>query len=60
MKRKDLEKLLRANGFYPLRTGHEKGNHDIWTNGKQKEPIPRKREIKEGTASKIIKRCGLK
>jgi predicted RNA binding protein YcfA (HicA-like mRNA interferase family) len=60
MKRRDLEKLLKANGYYPIKDGHDNGGHDIWTNGSHKEPIPRHGEIKEGTASKIIKRCGLK
>jgi predicted RNA binding protein YcfA (HicA-like mRNA interferase family) len=59
MKRRELEKKLRAKGFYPVETGHDNGDHDVWTNGKHKEPIPRHREIKEGTAKKIIKRCGL-
>jgi mRNA interferase HicA len=60
MKRRDLEKILKAKGYYKIRTGHERGNHEIWTNGIHKEPIPRKREIKEGTANMIIKRCELK
>ena len=35
-------------------------NHDIYTNGKNTEPIPRHPEIKEVLAKAIIKRNGLK
>ncbi len=57
MKRKDLVKLLEANGWWLQRSG---SNHDIFTNGKQYEPIPRHSEIKELLAKAIIKRQGLK
>lgn len=57
MKRRDLIKLLKANGYYLKRSG---GNHDIYTNGKQKVPVPRHNEINEFTAKGIIKQLGLK
>ena len=57
MKRRDLIKLLTANGWWLLRTS---GGHDIYTNGKQNEPIPRHNEINEMLAKAIIKRQGLK
>lgn len=57
MKRRDLIKLLESNGWYLKRNG---GNHDIYTNGKDTEPVPRSKEIKEMTAQGIIKRRGLK
>lgn len=57
MKRRDLIKLLEANGWYYKRDG---GSHDIYTNGKDIEPISRQREIKEDVAKAIIKRRGLK
>ena len=57
MKRKDLINKLAQNGWYYLRDG---GNHDIWTNGKYKESIPRHREINELLAKDIIKKYGLK
>ena len=57
MKRKDLIKRFERNGWYFLRDG---GNHDIYTNGKDIEPISRQREINENIAKKIIKRRGLK
>ncbi|MEG0833206.1 MAG: type II toxin-antitoxin system HicA family toxin [Oscillospiraceae bacterium] len=57
MKHRDLIKLLEKNGWYFKREG---GNHDIYTNGKDCEPISRQTEIKEAVAKKIIKRRGLK
>ena len=57
MKRSDLERKLRDNGWWCERHG---GNHDVWTNGKDHETIARHREISEGLAKAIIKRRGLK
>ncbi len=57
MKQKDLIKLLTKNGWYLLRNG---ANHDVYTDGKAMEPIPRHREINEQLAKAIIKRQGLK
>jgi mRNA interferase HicA len=57
MKRRDLEQMLRRNGWELVRHG---GNHDIWKKGDREESIPRHREIKESTAKTIIKRLGLK
>ena len=57
MKRRDLIKLLEKNGWYLKRSG---GNHDIYTNGVDNEPISRQSEIKEDLAKAIIKRRGLK
>lgn len=57
MKRRDLIKLLERNGWYLKRNG---GNHDIYTNGRENEPISRQSEIKEDLAKAIIKRRGLK
>ena len=56
MKRKDLIKLLENNGWYLKRNG---ANHDIYTNGKSTETVPRHSEIKENLAKAIIKRQGL-
>lgn len=56
MKRRDLIKLLEKNGWYLKRNG---GNHDIYTNGRENEPISRQSEIKEDLAKAIIKRRGL-
>lgn len=56
MKRKYLLKLLKKNGWYLKRIG---GNHDIYTNGKEFEPIPRHSEINERLAKEIIKKHGL-
>ncbi|MDO4460666.1 MAG: type II toxin-antitoxin system HicA family toxin [Clostridia bacterium] len=57
MKRKDLIKLLEQNGWYLKRHG---ANHDVYTDGTQKEMIPRHTEVNEQLAQAIIKRRGLK
>lgn len=57
MKRRDLIKLFEKNGWWLLRSG---GNHDIYTNGQQLEPVPRHGEIKENLAKAIIRRQGPK
>lgn len=57
MKRRNLIKLLEKNGWHLLRNG---ANHDIYTNGKRFEPIPRHAEIKEQLAKFIIRKHGLK
>ena len=57
MKRKDLIKMLKDNGWWLLREG---SNHDIYTNGAKMEPIPRHNEINELLAKAIIRRQGLK
>ena len=57
MKTNDLIKLLEQNGWVLQRHG---ANHDVYTNGKAFETIPRHREIKENLAKAIIKRQRLK
>ncbi|MDD3270565.1 MAG: type II toxin-antitoxin system HicA family toxin [Syntrophomonadaceae bacterium] len=57
MKRRDLIKKLTDNGWWLLRQG---ANHDLYTNGKNSEPIPRHREINEMLAKAILRRQGLK
>jgi len=57
MKRRDLIRKLEKNGWWFERHG---GNHDIYTNGKDIEPISHQKEIHERLARKIIKRRGLK
>lgn len=57
VKRADLIKLLRQNGWTLKRNG---ANHDIYTNGKECETIPRHNEISENLAMAIIRRRGLK
>lgn len=57
MKRRDLEKLLKNNGWYFLRSG---SNHDVYTNGNETEALPRHKEINEQLAKAIIRRRGLK
>ena len=57
MKQRDFIKILERNGWFKDREG---GNHIIYTNGKEIEPIPRHKEIAENLAKAIIKRRGLK
>ena len=52
MKQRDLVRQLRDLGWWFLREG---GNHEIWTNGKETEAVPRHREINENTARGILK-----
>jgi hypothetical protein len=54
LKRKDLIAEIFKYGFTLKRHGNE---HDIYTNGKYIEPIPRHTQINEITAGEIIKRC---
>lgn len=53
MKRRKLIKSIEDNGWY---FDHHGTNHDIYTNGKQYEPIPRHPDVNEQTAKDIIKR----
>lgn len=55
MKRKELERKLTKSGWWLLRHG---GNHDIWTDGKLEEPVPRHAEINELLAKKILRKAG--
>lgn len=57
MQRRKLEKLFQKNGWYLLMNG---GNHDIWTNDKEKEQLPRHPEIKETLAKGLKKKHNLK
>ena len=56
MKRRELEKLLKQNGWYQI----EDNKHAKWTDGKNVEMIPKHKEINERLARAIIKRWGLK
>lgn len=57
MKRRDFIKLLERNGWWYKRDG---GDHDIYTNGKEIEPVSRQTELNDILIKKIIKRRGLK
>ena len=56
MKKKELEKRLNKLGWWHHRHG---ANHDVWTNGKINEFIPRHKEVKERLAGKILKKAKL-
>lgn len=53
MKRRDLERTLRQLGWRFLRHGKR---HDVWTDGKREEAIPRHVEINEKLAQTILRR----
>lgn len=57
MKRKDLIRLLKQNGFILAREG---ANHSVYIKDGKMETIPRHKEIDEMLAKTIIKRQGLK
>jgi mRNA interferase HicA len=54
VKRRELEKALRQLGWEFIRHG---GKHDIWTDGKREEAIPRHAEIHEKLAQAILRRA---
>lgn len=58
MKRRDLVKILKVNGFIQVRDG---GDHTIYkAPNKRIVQVPRHREINENTARQILKDAGLK
>ncbi len=54
MKRRDLEGELTKFGWWLERHG---GCHDVWSNGKEFESVPRHGEINEFLAKKILKKA---
>lgn len=56
MKRRELIKLLEANGWHLERHG---GRHDVYTDGVHFEIIPRHPDINELLAKVIIKKWRL-
>lgn len=52
MKKRELEKRLREAGWWLDRHG---SNHDIWTNGKMTNQVPRHAEVNELLAKSIVK-----
>ena len=57
MKRKELIRLFEKAGWRLERNG---ANHDIYTDGKNSEAIPRHSEINEILARMLIKKWKLK
>lgn len=53
MKRRDLLKRFENKGWWKER---DRGNHTIYTNGKEMEAIPRHREINERLAIALIRK----
>lgn len=56
MKRQDLIKLFRQNGWRLKRQGHD---HEIWEKNSQIEMIPRHSNINERLAKALIHKWGL-
>lgn len=56
LKRNELIRKLEQGGFSFERHG---GNHDIYIRGKEKETIPRHKEINEQLAKAILRKWGL-
>ena len=54
MKRRELERILRQLGWKFLRHG---GKHDVWTDEKREEAIPRHTEIHEKLVQAILRRA---
>ena len=54
MKQKDLVNRIKECGYVLLRHG---SCHDLYSNGKRIETIPRHKDINEILARAIIKRC---
>ena len=55
MKRRELEKKLRALGWLLVRHGSP---HDVWSTGEREIVVPRHNEINEYTARAILKEAG--
>jgi len=52
VKKRALIKRMKTYGWWKYGEG---SNHEIWTNGEQKLPIPRHSEVNELTAKAILK-----
>jgi predicted RNA binding protein YcfA (HicA-like mRNA interferase family) len=57
VKRRDLIKYFKENGFYLLREGDK---HSIYTNDEKTIPIKRHRIIDRITANELCKQAGVK
>ncbi len=57
MKRTDLIRLLTENGWFFVRNG---ANHDVYSDGKHFECIPRHREVNEMLARTILRKYDIK
>lgn len=56
MKRRELIKKFEESGWHLLRNG---GRHDIYTDGKNLEAIPRHPDVNEQLAKKLLRKWGL-
>ncbi|CAN2040893.1 mRNA interferase HicA [Candidatus Magnetomoraceae bacterium gMMP-15] len=56
VKRRDLIRYMKSNGFYLLREG---GKHSIYYNGIKAIPVKRHKQFDRITANKLCKQAGL-
>lgn len=58
MKRRDLERHLRAHGCHPVREG---GRHTIWENpaNEARTPVARHRELPDTTCRGLCRQLGI-
>ena len=56
VKRRDLTRYFKKNGFYLLREG---GKHSIYTNDKKVIPVKRHKQLDRITANELCKQAGL-
>jgi mRNA interferase HicA len=54
VRKSELERRLRNYGWWLDRQG---GRHEVWTNGRLTEAVPRHREIDERTARSILRKA---
>ncbi len=56
VKRRDLIRYMKKNGFYLLREG---SNHSVYYNGTKVIPVKRHRQLDRITANKLCRQAGL-
>ena len=56
VKRKDIVRLLEANGFRLIREG---GNHSVFSNGEKMVPVKRHNQFDRITANELCKQAGI-
>ncbi len=56
VRRRDLIRYMKKNGFYLLREG---SNHSVYYNGTKVIPVKRHRQLDRITANKLCRQAGL-
>lgn len=57
--RRDVIRELEHNGYWKLPDDRGKGSHEIWTNGKRNQTVPRKLNDRN-LANEIMKQAGIR